>query len=76
MSRKDDPYWPDRLQGDARKKCILDNISDLFADLLYYDRKEDENLPRGSIEEAIEQGEITKDEIIIAFHHQIEKNFT
>ncbi len=27
------------------------------------------------MEEAIEQGEITKDEIILAFHIQIEENF-
>ena len=68
-------YEEEKLTGEARKKKILLTIEDLFVDWLYYDRKEDYELPLGSIKEAIEQGEITKDEIILAFHRQIEKNF-
>jgi hypothetical protein len=34
-----------------RRELIHDAISDLATDLLDYDRKEDEYLPRGAIEE-------------------------
>ena len=46
-----------------RRQRIFVTVSDLVADLMYYDRKEDDQLPRGAIEEAIESGEITVDEI-------------
>lgn len=46
---------------------ILNTIDDLVANLLYYDRKEDENLPRGAIEQAVEHGVITVDEMIEKF---------
>ena len=69
------PYEEEKLTGEARKKYILMTIEDLFTFWLYYDRKEDYALPPDSIEEAIEAGEVTKDEIILALHHQIEKNF-
>ncbi|MCK5615519.1 hypothetical protein KAR91_77360 [Candidatus Pacearchaeota archaeon] len=47
----------------TRKELILMTVEDLIGDLLNYGRKEDEDLPRGEIEEAIEKGEITIDEI-------------
>lgn len=49
------------------KQVILDTVSDLVADFYYYDRKEDEELPRGAIEAAIISGEITVDEIVEHF---------
>jgi hypothetical protein len=51
----------------ARRQLILDTASDLAANFMYYDRKEDEELPRGGIEEAVKNGEITEKEIVIAF---------
>lgn len=51
----------------TRRYYILAAVSDLVADLLYYDRKEDEDLPRGAINEAVAAGEITWDEIIAEF---------
>ena len=63
------------LTGSSRRERSLLMIPDLFMMWLYYDREEDWRMPPGSVEEAIEQGDITKDEIIIAFHHQIEENF-
>lgn len=54
-----------------RKETLLDEISDLVSKFLYYDRKEDEELPRGAIEEMIEEGEITVDEIIDAFASEL-----
>lgn len=52
---------------------ILNTVKDLVSDFLYYDRKEDEDLPRGAIEEAIEYGVITRAEIYTAFQKELEK---
>lgn len=51
----------------TRKENILATASDCGYNFIYYDRKEDEELPRGQIEEAIEAGEVTVDEIVEAF---------
>ncbi len=51
----------------ADKRLVLDTVDDLVSDFLYYDRKEDEDLPRGKIEELIKKGVITKKEIINQF---------
>ena len=53
------------------KQLILDTISDLVSDFLYYDRKEDEELKNGDIEKAIEDGIITKEEIVKAFSDEL-----
>jgi hypothetical protein len=51
----------------SRRDLILGTIDDLVGDFLYYDRKGDEDLPRGAIQEAIEAGEITAAEIAEQF---------
>lgn len=51
----------------SRREIILMTVDDLVADFLYYDRKEDEDLQRGAIEEAIAAGEVTAEEIVAAF---------
>ena len=48
-----------------------DTISDLVADFLYYDRKEDEDLPRGEIEKAIKAEEITAHWIVLRFRQKL-----
>lgn len=55
----------------SRYDLIVDTVTDLVSDLLYYDRKEDEQLPRGAIEEAIQQDEITVDEIVEVFRDKL-----
>ena len=47
----------------SRKQQILDVVGDLAGSLLYYDRKEDEDLGIGEIQEALSSGEINIDEI-------------
>jgi len=49
-------------------------VGDLVAGFLYYDRKEDEDLPNGAIETAIENGEITTDEIVDKFKQALIEN--
>ena len=51
----------------TRKEKILATVSDLAGAFMYYDRKEDRDLPRGAIEAAIKDGEITTDEILSCF---------
>lgn len=50
-----------------RRKIIFDLIQDLVSDFLYYDRKEDEELPVGAIQSAIADGLVTVDEIVDKF---------
>jgi len=47
--------------------------SDLAGRFLYYDRKEDSEFPVGSIEEAIDSGEVTLDEIVEVFLTELTK---
>jgi hypothetical protein len=53
------------------KEDILNCMEDLVADFLYYDRKEDEDLPVGVIQQAIKNGELTFDEVVERFTHEL-----
>lgn len=55
----------------TRRERILLIIEDRVSDILYYHRKEDDDLPVGAIEEAIRAGEITVDEMMHAFGRSI-----
>ena len=61
--------------GKTKKQIILDTISDLMTDFFYYDRKEDDELPVGAIEKAVEDKEITVEEIKNAFQNIIMNKF-
>lgn len=56
------------------RELILGNIDDLIADYLYYDRKEDEDLPRGVIEKAVEDKIITIEEMVARFESTLRDN--
>ncbi len=56
---------------DKTKKLILGTVSDTMWRLLYYDRKEDEELPVGAIENAIKDGTVTVEEILAAVRKEI-----
>lgn len=58
------------------KQTIHDTVKDLVSHLLCYDRKEDEELPVGAIEEAIASGVITKAEIMYMFRNELNHNLT
>ena len=57
------------------KQLILDKISDLCSDFLYYDRKEDEDLSIKQLKSAVESGEITVDEMVDEFRRNLENTF-
>lgn len=48
-------------------------ITGQVADLLHYDRKEDEDLPRGAIEQAIADGVITVDHMIDVYGRELRR---
>lgn len=47
------------------------HISDLIANFLFYDRKEDEDLPPGEIDRMVRDGEITIDDIVASFKNHL-----
>jgi len=55
----------------TREELILITVDDLVYKLLWDDRKEDEELPRGEIEEAIEADEVTIHGIIKRFAREL-----
>lgn len=62
--------------ADTRRDTILNIVDDLVSDFLYYDRKEDEDLPRGAIEEAVRAGEVTVDEIVEKFRATLQPHLS
>lgn len=56
----------------SKRESIINTVTDLVSDFLYYDRKEDEELGRGAIETAIRRGDITVDEIAEVFRRRLE----
>lgn len=52
---------------------LLATVGDMVSDLMYYDRKEDEDLPVGTIEELIQDGQITVEEIVSVFSKELNK---
>ena len=57
-------------------EIIENTIDDLISNFLYYDRKEDEELPVGAIQKAIKEGEITKEQIIKKFTDILNSSLT
>lgn len=53
------------------KTLILNQVVDLVANFMYYDRNEDEDLRVGDIEKAIQDGKITIDEIADKFKQEL-----
>ncbi len=57
----------------SQKELIFNAVDDLVSDFLYYDRKEDEDLPLETIEKAIRSGEITTKEIVEKFREVLDR---
>lgn len=57
------------------KQKIIDIISDLCSDFLYYDRKEDEDLSMEQLNKAVADGEITIEEMVVEFRKHLENTF-
>jgi len=66
---KDQIFPPKKTK--TRRERIINILTDSISMLLYYDRKEDMDLPEGGIEEAIRAGEITVEEMIIIWSDEL-----
>lgn len=55
----------------SKRQEIFNTVADLVSDFLYYDRKEDDTLQRGEIEEALRSGDVTFDEIVCEFRSHL-----
>ena len=53
------------------KEAIFHTIIDLVGDFLYYDRKKDEELPLGAIQEAINNKDVTAEQIADLFRETL-----
>jgi hypothetical protein len=61
--------------AENKRQTILNTVQDLVSDFVYYDRKEDEDLSTDQMNEAIETGVITVDEIVAEFRKHLEKTY-
>lgn len=59
-----------------RREALEATLSDMASKILYYDRKEDDLLPVGAIEEMVLNGEVTIDEILKWISDPIRKHLT
>lgn len=48
-------------------KIVKSTVEALVASFVYYDRKEDEDLPEGELQQLIKSGELTVQDIAILF---------
>lgn len=53
-----------------------DAIDDLVADLLFYDRKDDEEFGIGAIESAVDAGQITEEQMVATFAEALHRGIT
>lgn len=53
------------------KAMILGTVDDLVVDFLFYDRKEDKEVPVGAIQEAILRGVMSESDIVKRFAEQL-----
>lgn len=61
----------DNIEAEPKDDVILRVIEDLVSKFLCYDRKEDEDLPIGTIEEEIKKGNISIDEMVNQFKESL-----
>lgn len=57
------------------KEIIINTITDLCSNFLYYDRKEDGQLSVEQLNKAVKDGVITVDEMVAEFRKHLENTF-
>lgn len=65
-----------KVEENPIKQIILDKISDLCSDFLYYDRKNDADLSIEQLNEAVDNGIITIDEMVNEFRKHFTNTFS
>jgi hypothetical protein len=61
--------------GMITKQKILNEVTDLAARFLYYDRKEDTELTLEALTKAVHEGTVTVDELVEEFRNRLEETF-
>lgn len=64
------------MSREDRRDMLQNTVDDMVTKLLWDDRKEDEELPRGVIEEMVSKGEVTITEIIEWFAEPLRRHLT
>ena len=64
----------DRAEMERKLDIVQGTIEDAVSDLLYYDRKEDEDLGRGEIEALIYGGHLSVDQVVEWFRKGLEQH--
>jgi hypothetical protein len=64
----------DLRQRVATLELVKATIEDSVANLLYYDRKEDEDLPRGAIEQLVRDGHLSIDNMVEWFRRDLTRS--
>ena len=64
------------MTKEEARKWLEDTVSDVFMDMLYYDRKEDEEMSVEHIKTLTDNGIISKEMMIDVFTKQINKEFS
>ena len=60
-----------KTMANIRRNRILNEVHEVVSRLIIDDRKNDEDLPRGAIENAVVNGDITIDEIVDKFKEEL-----
>ena len=60
---------------DERREILKATVSDCVSDLLYYGRKEDEDLELGAIDKMVADGEVTIEEMVGWFAAGVREHF-
>ncbi len=58
-------------ENEKIRELIFSRISDCVLDLMYYDTKEDEELPKGAIEKCVQDGIISYEEMAKKFKDEL-----
>lgn len=68
-------HWEFTISDSNFKEKILNTISDLVSDFVYYNRKEDEELSAEQLNAAVKNGDITIEEMVEAFREGLNNTF-
>jgi hypothetical protein len=72
MMNEFEQFLAEEDENEAVVELIAATVSDAVAGFMYYDRKEDPGLPLEAIENAIQDGVITVEEIVHMFEEELD----
>ena len=64
------------MDKEKAKQWLIDTVNDMFMDMLNYDRKGDDEMSLEHLKSLMQNGIISKEDMIEVFTNQIEKEYT